>query len=102
MVESGLRVLVIDADAADRERVSSLVAAGGYTAMSAGDSAGALARAEKFRPDLVLLDPLVPGTRGFDIIRRLKQLPASRRSQIVLLTRLIRPISLQRWLEEVG
>jgi diguanylate cyclase (GGDEF)-like protein len=96
MDEGGLRVLVVDADQADRERVQALILAEGHAALSAGDTVSALACAERLCPHLVLLDPLVPGARGFELLRRLKQQPAVRRASIIFQTRRVRPFALVR------
>lgn len=70
-----LRVLIADDnhDAADTLR--ELLQAGGHTTRVAYDGAGALAIAEQFRPDLVLLDIGMPGMDGYDTARAMRRLP---------------------------
>ena len=44
----------------------------GYTVLVALDGAAALQRAAQARPDIVLLDAVMPGMDGFEVARRLK------------------------------
>jgi DNA-binding response OmpR family regulator len=46
----------------------------------------ALLLAERFRPDLVLLDVMMPQRSGFEVCRRIRENPALREMKIVMLT----------------
>jgi DNA-binding response OmpR family regulator/DNA-binding CsgD family transcriptional regulator len=58
----------------------------GYTVLVATDGASALARAAQARPDIILLDALMPGMDGFEVARRLKAEPATAAIPIVFMT----------------
>ena len=60
----------------------------GYTVLVATDGASALARALQARPDIVLLDAMMPGMDGFEVARRLKAEPATAAIPIVFMTAL--------------
>ena len=60
----------------------------GYTVLVATDGPGAIARAAQARPDIVLLDALMPGMDGFEVARRLKADEATAPIPIVFMTAL--------------
>ena len=70
-MESGARVLVVD----DEESITQLLCTAlryeGFTTASAGTGREALGTASSFRPDLVLLDVMLPDIDGFEVHRRL-------------------------------
>jgi adenylate cyclase len=80
------RILVVDDDADSREVLVRRLAAHGYDVLQAdrGDGALALARAE--RPDLILLDVLLPGVDGLHVARELKADAALPFMPIILVT----------------
>ncbi|WP_055564804.1 response regulator transcription factor [Streptomyces atriruber] len=67
-----LRVLVVDDDPTVAEVVAGYLERGGYTVDRAGDGPGALRRAAVARPDLVVLDLMLPGMDGLEVCRRLR------------------------------
>jgi CheY-like chemotaxis protein/DNA-binding CsgD family transcriptional regulator len=58
----------------------------GYTVLVATSGESALARAAQARPDIVLLDAMMPGMDGFEVARRLKADPATSHIPIVFMT----------------
>jgi CheY-like chemotaxis protein len=58
----------------------------GYTVLLATNGEDALTRAEQARPDIVLLDAVMPGMDGFEVARRLKANPATASIPIVFMT----------------
>jgi CheY-like chemotaxis protein len=46
---------------------------GGHTVEKAGSGPEALAAADRFRPDVVLLDIGLPGMSGYEVCRRVRQ-----------------------------
>jgi two-component system OmpR family response regulator len=81
------RVLVVD----DEEHISEMVAMGlgfnGFEVERAASGRAALAAAEARRPDLIVLDVMLPDLDGFEVTRRLRQAEgAGRRVPIIFLT----------------
>jgi DNA-binding response OmpR family regulator len=66
------RVLVVDDDPTVAEVVTGYLDRAGYTVDRAGDGPAALARAAAHRPDLVVLDLMLPGMDGLEVCRRLR------------------------------
>ncbi len=58
----------------------------GYTVLIATSGEAALARAAQARPDIVLLDAMMPGMDGFEVARRLKADAATAHIPIVFMT----------------
>jgi diguanylate cyclase (GGDEF)-like protein len=79
--EAGILILVVDDDAAVREQLKKLLEAEGYRVVQAADGREALSAVRDIRPDLVLLDVVMPPPDGLEICRILK----SRQQQQVFL-----------------
>ncbi|KES08482.1 chemotaxis protein CheY [Streptomyces toyocaensis] len=69
---SGARVLVVDDDPTVAEIVTGYLDRAGYVVDRAGDGPDALARAAAHRPDLVVLDLMLPGMDGLEVCRRMR------------------------------
>jgi two-component system, OmpR family, response regulator ResD len=65
-------VLVVDDEPTIREVVANYMRRAGYRARSARDGSEALSLAERDRPDIVILDLLMPGMDGLEVMRRLR------------------------------
>jgi CheY-like chemotaxis protein len=70
-----LRVMVVDDFAGVADGLSSLLRRWGHTSRAAYSGPQALAVARKFRPDVALLDLGLPRMDGYEVGRRLRQLP---------------------------
>ncbi|MET8830509.1 response regulator transcription factor [Streptomyces sp. NPDC004610] len=66
------RVLVVDDDPTVAEVVAGYLDRAGYLVDRAGDGPAALATAAAHRPDLVVLDLMLPGMDGLEVCRRLR------------------------------
>lgn len=67
-----VRVLVVDDDPAIGEFLGRGLRYEGFTVETVGDGAAALAAVARSRPDLVLLDVMLPGLDGVEVCRRLR------------------------------
>jgi two-component system OmpR family response regulator len=67
-----IRVLVVDDEEAIQELVGTALRYEGFRVGSAADGAGALAQAESFDPDAIILDVMLPDFDGFEVLRRLR------------------------------
>ncbi|WP_416978226.1 response regulator transcription factor [Streptomyces sp. T028] len=66
------RVLVVDDDPTVAEVVTGYLGRAGYLVDRADDGPTALARAGEHRPDLVVLDLMLPGMDGLEVCRRMR------------------------------
>ncbi|MFD0690176.1 response regulator transcription factor [Actinomadura fibrosa] len=71
------RILIVDDEPAVRESLSSSLQFEGYEVAEAADGVTALERVEAERPDLVVLDVLMPRMDGLTTCRRLRALGAT-------------------------
>ena len=78
------RVLVVEDDPAIRRGVVAALAFAGYDVLEASDGPRGLALAETAEVDLVLLDVVLPGTDGLEILRRVRESRPTR--PVILLT----------------
>jgi CheY-like chemotaxis protein len=79
-------VLVIDDDSTIRMLCRINLVAGGIDVLEAADGESGIAVARRERPDLVLLDVMMPGIDGWEVARRLAADPQTRDIPVVFLT----------------
>ena len=82
------RILVVDDIEANVRLLEAKLSAEYYEVMTASDGPTALAIAAAEKPDIVLLDVMMPGMDGFQVCRRLKDDPETRHIPVVLVTAL--------------
>jgi DNA-binding response OmpR family regulator len=80
------RLLLVDDDPAVHEMLEHELSKAGYIVDKARSGAEGLERAEKLRPDVIILDLLMPGMSGFELAERLRQRETTSRIPIVVLT----------------
>ena len=68
----------------------------GYDVIPAVDGEDALAKARAEKPDLVLLDVMMPKMHGFDVLYALKGDPEVRDIPVIMLTNLEQPADIKR------
>jgi signal transduction histidine kinase/DNA-binding response OmpR family regulator len=90
LVESGRReasrVLIVDDDPSIRLICREVLEIGGYQVRDAGSANAALAEARRFRPDMILLDVLMPGIDGYRCAEMLRADPAIGMAPIMFLS----------------
>jgi two-component system, OmpR family, response regulator ResD len=79
-------VLVVDDEPTIAEVVSRYLQRAGYETRAAGDGPSALQLASERRPDLVVLDLMLPGMDGLEVMRRLRDGGNGHRLPVILLT----------------
>lgn len=80
------RVLVVDDDPDILDFLKQALTFHGYQVWTALEGRGALDLVQQHRPDLILLDPKMPGLDGYEVIRELKGNEATRSIPIVVIT----------------
>jgi CheY-like chemotaxis protein len=81
-----LRILAVEDHADTAASLAELLRLYGHEIVVAGDGAEAIHQAEMNPPDVVLLDIGLPGMDGWEVARRLQQLPAARKPLLVAMT----------------
>ena len=80
------RILVVDDTEASRYAVARHLRQAGYSVEEAGTGLQAIAMVEEVRPDVVVLDVLMPDISGFEVARRLRRDPRFSRLPILHLS----------------
>ena len=80
------RVLIADAEPNIVTSLEYLMTKSGYEVAVARNGEEALALVESFRPDLVLLDVMMPRRSGYDVCRQMRERPEWRGIKIVMLS----------------
>jgi DNA-binding response OmpR family regulator len=80
------KILIVDDSADIVEVLADFLEAKGYAICTAGTGPEALAQIERERPDLVLLDVMMPDMTGYEVCRRIRENPATVFLPIVMLT----------------
>jgi twitching motility two-component system response regulator PilH len=79
-------ILIVDDSATDRQYLSDLLAKNGYKVSTAESADEALAKAKQLRPDLVLMDVVMPGQNGFQATRTLSKDEATKQIPVIICT----------------
>ncbi|MEK7774399.1 MAG: response regulator [Candidatus Zixiibacteriota bacterium] len=85
-INIGARVLVIDDEPEITEIVEAFLTEAGFAVRVENNSQHALMVAETFKPDLILLDIMMPGADGYDVCNQLKHDPRFQNVPVVFLT----------------
>lgn len=79
-------VLVVDDEPPTVELLTDMLSSQGYRVLSAPDGRQGLELARAERPDLIVLDLLMPEATGFEVVRELRMHPESREIPILIFT----------------
>jgi putative two-component system response regulator len=79
-------VLVADDQETNRTLLEEILTIEGLQVISATDGADAWGKFMRYRPDIVLLDVVMPVVNGFELCRKIKQDPDSRLTPVILIT----------------
>jgi adenylate cyclase len=82
------KILVVDDTANNVKLLKDLLTMRGYAVVTASSGVEGLEQIEKERPDLVLLDVMMPGMNGYDVCRRIRENPATGVLPVMMVTAL--------------
>lgn len=82
------RILIADDNAANRELLEAYLAAVDCEIETAVDGQDTLNKVESFRPDLILLDVMMPKLSGFEVCKKIKENAETSRIMILMVTAL--------------
>jgi two-component system phosphate regulon response regulator PhoB len=86
MVESGKTILTVEDERPIREMVKLSLEKAGFNVLEAADGEQAMIRITDHRPDLVLVDWMLPGMSGIELARRLKGNEATTEIPIIMVS----------------
>ena len=82
------KILVVDDTPKNVKLLADILTARGYNVVTAASGAEALSQVEAERPDLVLLDVVMPEMSGYEVCRKLRSNPATELLPVVMVTAL--------------
>jgi diguanylate cyclase len=80
------QILVVDDERDNRELLDVLLSWEGFIVLTAEDGEQALAIVTQQRPDLVLLDVMMPGMTGYEVVAKMKLDIATRHIPVIMIT----------------
>lgn len=80
------KILIIDDDPTSLKLTESRLKANGYEIHISSDAPEGLEKAMKFKPDLIILDVMMPVVNGYNFCRLIKTQESCRHIPIILLT----------------
>jgi signal transduction histidine kinase/DNA-binding response OmpR family regulator/HPt (histidine-containing phosphotransfer) domain-containing protein len=95
-VNEGALVLVVDDDRSTRSALRYALQRGGFRVEEAADGAQALVLVDRTRPDVILMDALMPNMDGFTACTRLQEMPAGKDIPVLMITALEDNHSIER------
>jgi two-component system alkaline phosphatase synthesis response regulator PhoP len=84
--ETKQTILVVDDNRDNIEILRAFLESRGYVVAEAPDGRSALARLDELKPDLVLLDVMMPGMDGWQVCRTIKNHPELGTTKVVMVT----------------
>lgn len=90
------KVLLVEDDIALREIYSARFIAENFEVVAAGDGEEALAQAIKERPDIIILDIMMPKISGMDVLDILRSTPETKNTKIIIMSALSQESSIQK------
>jgi len=81
-----MKILIADDNENIRRALTYLLEDEGYSLLIARDGADTLKQVREFRPDVLLLDIMMPEINGYDVCRTIKSDPGLNKTYIIMLT----------------
>ncbi|MCS7221601.1 MAG: response regulator [Anaerolineae bacterium] len=79
-------ILIVDDDPDAQKLISLILSRAGFQTTVAGNGPEALAQLSQALPDLLILDVMMPGMDGFEVLRRVRGNPATARLPVIMLS----------------
>lgn len=89
MADTFKSILLADDDLTLREMYSEMLRTEGFTVEMAKDGEEALQKATEMKPNLMLLDIMMPKMNGLDVLKKLREQPDTAEIPVIILTALI-------------
>lgn len=96
MDEQQKKILLVEDDDALAAVYKSRLSLEGFNVSHVGNGEDALSRAIEFKPDLILLDAMMPKISGFDVLDILRNTPETANIRVIMLTALSQPKDKER------
>ena len=80
------KILIVDDETDFSEMLKMRLEASAYEVITANDGAEGLEKAQEHHPHLILLDVMMPGMDGFEVLSKLRSADSTKYTPVVMLT----------------
>lgn len=95
-MNSKKKILLVEDDTALSSVYESRLELEGFEVATVANGEEALSRAIEFKPDLIVLDAMMPKINGFDVLDILRNTPETTNVRVIMLTALSQPTDKER------
>jgi len=79
-------ILVVDDSPTDRQHLTDMLSKSGYKVTTAENAEDTFVKVKQFKPDLVLMDIVMPGQNGFQATRELSKNESTKHIPVIICT----------------
>ncbi len=97
--EKKKKIIIVEDDQSLQNALSEVISREGFEVESAFDGEEAIKTIGKYKPDLVLLDIILPKKNGYDVLQKLKKDPETKSIPVMILTNLEEVDNVQKALD---
>jgi twitching motility two-component system response regulator PilH len=80
------KILIVDDSATERQYLNEILVKGGFDVVTSDSGEDALAKAKSLKPDLILMDVVMPGMNGFQATRAITRDAATKDIPVLICT----------------
>lgn len=95
-MENNKKILLVEDDTTLAEVYRSRLEIEGFDTKEVNNGEEALSAIQEYKPDLVLLDAMMPKISGFDVLDIIRNTPATANTRVIMLTALSQPKDKER------
>jgi len=94
-----LKILIVEDDKFVRELISQKLAEEKFEVVAAKDGEEGVEKNESEKPDLILLDLILPGIDGFEVLSRIRKKPTTKNVPVIILSNLGEKVDVDRGIQ---
>ncbi len=80
------KILIVDDSATERHALNDMLTKAGYDVVASDNGEDAIVKARKVKPDLILMDVVMPGLNGFQATRAISRDPETKSIPVIMCT----------------
>ena len=80
------KILIVDDSATERHMLNDLLTKAGYDVVASDNGEDAIVKAREVKPDLILMDVVMPGLNGFQATRAISRDPQTKSIPVIMCT----------------
>jgi twitching motility two-component system response regulator PilH len=80
------KILIVDDSATERHALNDMLTKAGYDVVTSDNGEDAIVKARQVKPDLILMDVVMPGLNGFQATRAISRDPQTKSIPVIMCT----------------